>query len=121
RESGNPGAKGSVVALDPRLRGGDDQLDSALGAGSSIARALGGMADVAALLGDAGLLVADPGKAGDAFADFVLGRRAEAQPETRFGGLAIARPFRPRVEGDAGVERGLDEFPHIDLVGQFQP
>ena len=54
------------------------------------------MPDIAALLGDAGLFVADAGEVGDALADLVLGRRAEAEPEPRFCGLAVARPFRTR-------------------------
>src|SRR5271170_5192349 len=86
-----------------------------------VADSPGRAADIAALLGDAGLFVADPREAGDALADLVLGRRAEAQPEARFGGRAVTRPFRPRVESDAGRERRLDELSHIDLVGQLQP
>src|SRR5712691_7414159 len=88
---------------------------------SSAARALRRVPDIAALLGDAGLFVANAGEVGDALADLVLGRRAKAQPQPRLGGIAIARPFRPVVKRDAGIERRLHELSHIDLVRQLYP
>jgi len=79
------------------------------------------VADVAALLGDAGLLVADPSKGGDALTDLLLGRQPEAEPQPRFRGLAVDRPFRAWIEGDPGFQRRLHQLSHIDAVGQFQP
>src|SRR5712691_11864736 len=80
-----------------------------------------GAPDVAALLGDARLFVADPREGGDALADLLLRRRAEAQPQARLGGLAVTGPFRPGIERNAGIERGPHQLSHIDLVGQFHP
>src|SRR5689334_1553620 len=78
-----------------------------------------GVADVAALLRDPELLVADLREGSDALADLLLCRQRETQPQPRFGTVTIDRPFRTRVERDAGLQRGLHELSHIDLVGQF--
>src|SRR5580704_18509906 len=75
----------------------------------SVAGSGGGVADVAALLRDAGLLVADPGEGGDALADLLLGGQAEAEPQPRLRGGAVDRPFRTRIEGDAGLQRRLHQ------------
>src|SRR5204863_2851213 len=61
-----------------------------------------GVADIAALLRDAELLVADVGEGGDAFADLLLRRQRETQPQPRLGAVTIDRPFRTGVERDAG-------------------
>src|SRR5260370_42448629 len=79
------------------------------------------MPDVAALLGDAGLLVADSREPGDAVAYLLLGGQTKAQPQPRLGGFAVDRPFRPGIERDAGLERRLQQFPDIDLIGQLHP
>src|SRR6266849_345979 len=88
---------------------------------SSAAGAERGVPNVGALLGDAGLFVADPGKTSDALADLLLRSRAKAQPQPRLGCLAVAGPFRPGIERDAGIEGGLYQLSDIDLIGQFQP
>src|SRR5437764_9618567 len=77
---------------------------------NSVARARGGVADVAALLGNAEFVVADLRERGDAVADLLLCRQREAEAQPRLGIVAIDRPFRPRVERDAGLQCRLHEL-----------
>ena len=45
----------------------------------------------------------------------------EAQPQPAAGIGLVGRPFRPRIDGDAGGERGLIELQRVDIVGQLDP
>ena len=92
--------------MDPGFRR-DDNL---VGEEASFARTGGGVPDIAALLGDAGFFVAHPGEGGDTLADLFLRGQAKAQPEARLGGVAVNRPFRSGVEGDAGLRAGCTNF-----------
>src|SRR5260370_26191070 len=50
------------------------------------------------------LLAAHFGEHGDAFADLLVRWTGKAQPQPAAGIGLVGRPFRPRVDGDAGGE-----------------
>src|SRR5438105_1237118 len=62
------------------------------------------------------LLATDLRQHGDALADLLMCRARKAQPQARAGVALVGRPFRPRIDRDAGGECGLVEFERIDLV-----
>src|SRR4051794_24383651 len=107
--------------MDPAFAGTPGWCVAAEMSGVSASGAGGGVADVAALLGDAELLVTDLGEGGDALADLLLCRQRETQPEPRLRAVSVDGPFRPWIERDARLQRGLHQLSHIDLVGQFHP
>ena len=45
----------------------------------------------------------------------------KAQPQPAAGIALVGRPFRPRIDGDAGGKCGLVEFEGIDIVRQLDP
>ena len=48
-------------------------------------------------------------------------RVGKTQPQPAAGMGLVGGPFRSRIDGDPGGERGLVEFQGIDVVGQFDP
>ena len=46
---------------------------------------------------------------------------AKTQPQPAAGIGLVGRPFRSRIDGDAGGERGLVELQRVDIVGQLYP
>src|SRR6476469_1650145 len=72
--------------------------------------------DVGAALGHAELPAANLGEQRDARADFIVGRAGEAKPDAASAVGLVDRPFRSRVDVDAGGERGLAQLHGIDFV-----
>src|SRR5581483_11443194 len=71
--------------------------------------------------GHAELSTADVGQHGNALADLLFGGAGEAKPQPAARIWLVGRPFRPRIDRDAGGERRLIKFQRIDVVGQLDP